>query len=554
MKSDGQRTMTYNYDNMPASVMLNGKTTSFVYGGSGNRAMKMTENGTSTYIGDLYTCMNGVCSKYIFAGNTRIATKSGSDVLYYHQDHLGSTLVVTDTTGAQQLPCSKKPVRIASDPPQYFDKIQDAYNAAAEGDTIQARAWVFNEPLVNFNSSISVTISGGYDCEYTGHLGITQLIGKVETDAYAGTVSIDNFDLVTTGSPGHSIEAVQYLPFGATASAAGDLLSVTHRYTSQEFDGETGLYNYHARFYNPALGKFISPDTIVPSPSNPQSLNRYSYVRNNPLSYVDPSGHSLSSWVRRLRDQENRRNLFIGVFNPGTFSEPYWRRALSHNAVNIGMHVVTKYLDEYSGTNLATPILDGYEVYLNGGSKGQILKAAVVSYGAAWAFSEIDASDYWVSAKATAYGVVGGTSSYLQGGDFTKGYYMSAAGEMFNEIYKATVTDVPGCQDCNGQGPNPLPGGDAAAKLNGEAVTLTTNNNFGLANNSGFLGEGSAFSQVANMIPGMNATAVMHDIWTTGISASNPLFYISMPITAVYTYSAILSGSPAVSLAVDKSK
>ncbi|RKY40125.1 MAG: hypothetical protein DRP85_09185, partial [Candidatus Makaraimicrobium thalassicum] len=39
------------------------------------------------------------------------------------------------------------------------------------------------------------------------------------------------------------------------------------------------------------LGRFISADTIVPSPGDPQSLNRYSYVRNSPMSFIDPSGH-----------------------------------------------------------------------------------------------------------------------------------------------------------------------------------------------------------------------------------------------------------------------
>jgi hypothetical protein len=43
--------------------------------------------------------------------------------------------------------------------------------------------------------------------------------------------------------------------------------------------------------YDPELGRFIQPDTIVPSAENPQDLNRYTYARNNPLAYVDPSGH-----------------------------------------------------------------------------------------------------------------------------------------------------------------------------------------------------------------------------------------------------------------------
>jgi RHS repeat-associated protein len=52
-----------------------------------------------------------------------------------------------------------------------------------------------------------------------------------------------------------------------------------------------GIYDFNARFYDPAIGRFLSVDTIVPRPSDPQSLNRFSFVRNNPLNRVDPSGH-----------------------------------------------------------------------------------------------------------------------------------------------------------------------------------------------------------------------------------------------------------------------
>ncbi len=61
--------------------------------------------------------------------------------------------------------------------------------------------------------------------------------------------------------------------------------------TDQEFDAENGLYNYDARMYDPIIGRFITPDSIVPDQYNPQSLNRYSYCLNNPLIYTDPTGH-----------------------------------------------------------------------------------------------------------------------------------------------------------------------------------------------------------------------------------------------------------------------
>jgi hypothetical protein len=54
---------------------------------------------------------------------------------------------------------------------------------------------------------------------------------------------------------------------------------------------------YGARYYDAQIGRFISADTIIPKVSNPQALNRYAYVRNNPLRYKDPSGHIPLDWL-----------------------------------------------------------------------------------------------------------------------------------------------------------------------------------------------------------------------------------------------------------------
>jgi RHS repeat-associated protein len=61
------------------------------------------------------------------------------------------------------------------------------------------------------------------------------------------------------------------------------------KFTGQRLDA-TGLYYYNARYYDVLIGRFISADSIIPS-LNPQYFNRYSYCLNNPLKYIDPSGH-----------------------------------------------------------------------------------------------------------------------------------------------------------------------------------------------------------------------------------------------------------------------
>jgi RHS repeat-associated protein len=72
----------------------------------------------------------------------------------------------------------------------------------------------------------------------------------------------------------------------------------TSRYTGKERDAESGLDYFGARYYGSSMGRFMSPDWSktpegVPYAdlTNPQSLNLYSYVKNNPLSKVDPDGH-----------------------------------------------------------------------------------------------------------------------------------------------------------------------------------------------------------------------------------------------------------------------
>lgn len=67
-------------------------------------------------------------------------------------------------------------------------------------------------------------------------------------------------------------------------------------FTGHEHLDEMGLINMNGRMYDPDLGRFLSPDPFVQSPSNPQNYNRYSYCLNNPLKYTDPSGEKVSGF------------------------------------------------------------------------------------------------------------------------------------------------------------------------------------------------------------------------------------------------------------------
>ena len=198
------RNITYNGDNMPVTIEHSTEgLTRFVYDGEGQRAQRIFGDTTTDYIDGGFERVNGDPIHYIFAGTQRIAQISSGGTFYIHQDHLGSTVMVTNADGAI-------------------------------------------EPS----------------------------------------------------------ETVAYRPFGSMRSP-GNPTILSYKFTGQEIDRSTGLYNYISRLYDPALGRFTTPDTLVPNWYDSQSRNRFSYCRNNPLIYTDPDGHfpaEFSDWGNGVPD------------------------------------------------------------------------------------------------------------------------------------------------------------------------------------------------------------------------------------------------------------
>ncbi len=98
---------------------------------------------------------------------------------------------------------------------------------------------------------------------------------------------------VVLSATGTVLEQQRYLPFGQARVMPpyASVTSTDFTYTGQRNLSGTGLMDYKARFYSVSLGRFIQPDSIIPSLAVPQSLNRFSYVVNRPLRYTDPTGY-----------------------------------------------------------------------------------------------------------------------------------------------------------------------------------------------------------------------------------------------------------------------
>lgn len=98
----------------------------------------------------------------------------------------------------------------------------------------------------------------------------------------------------TTDAAGNLVERTKYYPFGEMREGGSEKYS----YTGKEKDKQTDWYYYEARFYNPQIMHFTQADTIMPNPYNPQNYNKYAYTQNNPIKFIDPSGHSAWDTVK----------------------------------------------------------------------------------------------------------------------------------------------------------------------------------------------------------------------------------------------------------------
>jgi RHS repeat-associated protein len=95
---------------------------------------------------------------------------------------------------------------------------------------------------------------------------------------------------LATSQSGQVVFQARYEPYGQMRWSSGQQ-TTDKTFTGQRMDASFGLMNYNARYYDPALGRFISPDTLIPDSRNAKAFDRYGYANNNPLRYTDPTGH-----------------------------------------------------------------------------------------------------------------------------------------------------------------------------------------------------------------------------------------------------------------------
>jgi len=204
----------------------------------------------------------------------------------------------------------------------------------------------------------------------------------------------------------------------------------TRGYTGHEQLDSVGLIHMNGRVYDPQLGRFLSADPFVQQPKNYQSLNRYTYVQNNPLSYTDPSGF----FVKKLKKAIKKAVKSISKAVSSVVSSAARIVAgaafnLAGSALNaINSNVITSTIAQ--AVACARPdtcaAYTAASTYAATGSLTASLKAGAIAFGTVEISGHIGkAKGLDRVQKAFAHGAVGGTIAELQGGKFTQGFASS---------------------------------------------------------------------------------------------------------------------------------
>jgi len=120
---------------------------------------------------------------------------------------------------------------------------------------------------------------------------------------------------VVTNSAGAILDDSDFYPFGGERPNSPPTSGNTYKFTGKERDSESGLDNFGKRYFGSSIGRFQTPDPVTISwrrMVNPQLWNAYSYVGNNPLSFVDPTGEELVRLGQHTNDEIKKRKKEIG--------------------------------------------------------------------------------------------------------------------------------------------------------------------------------------------------------------------------------------------------
>ncbi|WP_240468625.1 RHS repeat-associated core domain-containing protein [Gracilibacillus sp. YIM 98692] len=272
-------TITYQYDalnQLTQETLTDGTTISYEYDSVGNRTTKTVDDGTSTtttsYTYDDANQLTDVDGQtYTYDANGNLTDNGEKTFIYNNNNRL---IEVQDSgTTLSSFEYDRQGRRISK------TTSTETINYHYDGDS--------NQVLYETDANNNIVAEYTYDQQ-----------GQPVTMTKGGTTyyyHINGHGDVTalTDESGNVVAEYQYDAWGNILSQSGTMVTENpYRYAGYRYDEETGLYYLMARYYDSKIGRFITRDSFHGLTIDPLTINQYAYTTNNPVMYVDPTGHS----------------------------------------------------------------------------------------------------------------------------------------------------------------------------------------------------------------------------------------------------------------------
>lgn len=415
-----------------------------------------------------------------------------------------------------------------------------------------------------------------------GSLLIGVYISRSDTTTETRYFHHDHLGSLTliTNAAGGQIERLAFEAFGKRRFANGTddpgntLFGITtdRGFTSHEHLDEIALIHMNGRVYDPLLARFMTADPQVQFAGNLQSYNRYSYVNNNPLAYIDPSGYGLfssighalsSAWKSVWHSGIGRAAVIVGIAWAGGWAITNWLGATagSTGASAFGAWTLTASntaVFELStlgaatvgaGTGFTVGVASGgdLESGLRGAASGALLGGVDGYFGNTWSLERVAAKSFG-----------GGIVARLQGGRFEDGFLSAGVTSGTRYLYNTLVgRDVNAAPGENRPGPtNYEP--DRSPDNFGRLARQDIGRNI-IGFNEDYEGQGCFFcrdafrqggpvSRALNIAPGVNAIGGLDDFLNnrapTSLGESQWFKGLTIPTSVFVTVPALLDRVP----------
>ncbi|WP_337175134.1 RHS repeat-associated core domain-containing protein [Paludisphaera sp.] len=279
-ETNAEGTVTYTYDDTSQLTGATGsRSESYGYDLNGNR----NTTGYTTGAGNKLAVSPGTTYGYDAEGNltTKTETTTGQ-VTTYSYDHRNRMTGTTQRSSGGTVLMQATYTYDAQD-----RRIGTKVDADGAGPGAAVQAWTVYDgqnPYADFTGADTL------QKRYLHGLAVDELLARTDSAGTTAWYLADKLgsvrDVVDTS--GAVINHIVYDSFGKVVSETSPANGDRHKFTGREYDAETGLYYYRARYYDSTTGRFLEQDPVGFSAGD---ANLYRYVGNSPTNATDPSGN-----------------------------------------------------------------------------------------------------------------------------------------------------------------------------------------------------------------------------------------------------------------------